>query len=200
MGGMRTRAAALGCAIAAGLLIAVTASRGDGEGEDKPTREEGLAAFEVVYGVLSHPRCANCHPAGDRPRQTDAGRIHAMGVRRGEEGRGTPGLRCSGCHATTNSPFPNGPPGAPDWHLAPSRQAFFGKTARELALQLKDRDASGRTLEQIKDHMADDRLVGWGWKPGGTRTPIPIPREKVTKAFQTWIDAGAPVPAEPDDD
>ena len=33
--------------------------------EDSVTREEGLSAFERVYKVVSHPRCANCHVGAD---------------------------------------------------------------------------------------------------------------------------------------
>src|SRR5258708_39145514 len=34
------------------------------------------AMFSELGKVLTHPRCVNCHPAGDRPQQTDAGRLH----------------------------------------------------------------------------------------------------------------------------
>jgi hypothetical protein len=30
-----------------------------------------IALFEEAGKVLQHPRCMNCHPAGERPRQTD---------------------------------------------------------------------------------------------------------------------------------
>ncbi|MEJ7604146.1 MAG: hypothetical protein WKG01_40145, partial [Kofleriaceae bacterium] len=39
-------------------------------------REAGLVAFETVRAVLQHPRCQNCHPAGDAPLQGDEGRLH----------------------------------------------------------------------------------------------------------------------------
>src|SRR3954468_22919753 len=34
------------------------------------------AMFTELGKVLTHPRCVNSHPAGDRPRQTDGGRPH----------------------------------------------------------------------------------------------------------------------------
>ena len=35
------------------------------------SRDEGLAAFADIYAVATHPRCMNCHPAGDAPLHTD---------------------------------------------------------------------------------------------------------------------------------
>src|SRR3989441_12848556 len=35
------------------------------------TREAGLAAWQQVYSVLTHPRCINCHTATDYPQQGD---------------------------------------------------------------------------------------------------------------------------------
>ena len=40
--------------------------------------------------VLTHPRCMNCHPAGDRPRQGDIRRLHQPPVERGDDGFGLP--------------------------------------------------------------------------------------------------------------
>ena len=62
-----------------------TGARTDGAG--------GLAAFETVRAVLQHPRCQNCHPAGDAPLQGDEGRVHAMMVMRGPTGHGMAGVR-----------------------------------------------------------------------------------------------------------
>jgi hypothetical protein len=57
----------------------------------KPDRAAGLAAFETVRAVFQHPRCQNCHPAGDAPLQGDEGRPHNMNVRRGPKGEGMAG-------------------------------------------------------------------------------------------------------------
>jgi hypothetical protein len=43
-------------------------------------------------------------------------------------------------------------------------------------------------------HVRDDKLVGWGWNPGGDRTVPSISREEFVEAFQQWISAGAPCP------
>jgi hypothetical protein len=43
------------------------------------------ALFTELGKVLTHPRCVNCHPAGDRPRQGEEGRPHQPPVARGAE-------------------------------------------------------------------------------------------------------------------
>ena len=62
-------------------------------------------------------------------------------------GRGSNALKCANCHQDTNLPGENMPPGNPNWHLPPPEMplVFQGKTARELAQQLKDpaRTAAG---------------------------------------------------------
>src|ERR1700758_671588 len=52
------------------------------------------ALFTEAGKVLTHPRCVNCHPAGDRPRQGDVRRLHQPPVARGDDGFGVPAMRC----------------------------------------------------------------------------------------------------------
>jgi hypothetical protein len=40
------------------------------------------AYFTELGKVLTSPRCLNCHPAGDRPRQGDTARLHQPPVER----------------------------------------------------------------------------------------------------------------------
>ena len=135
---------------------------------------KGLPAWEKVYAVLSHPRCANCHVEDDRPRWSGPHygtepKPHAFNVMRGSDGSGfgNPGLRCSSCHFGSNSNFLHGPPGAENWHLAPAAMAWFGKTSAQVCAQIKDPARNGdRTLADIATHVRDDKLVGWGWAPG----------------------------------
>src|SRR6185436_15271942 len=70
----------------------------------KPDRAAGLAAFETVRAVFQHPRCQNCHPAGDAPLQGDEGRPHNQNVQRGPKGEGMVGLECATCHGAANPP------------------------------------------------------------------------------------------------
>src|SRR5712692_7513333 len=50
--------------------------------------KRSAALFTELGKVLTHPRCMNCHPAGDRPRQGDVGRLHQPPVERGPDGFG----------------------------------------------------------------------------------------------------------------
>jgi len=51
-------------------------------------RARALALFAEAGRVLMHPRCVNCHPAGDSPHQTDRMRLHQPLVVRGAMGTG----------------------------------------------------------------------------------------------------------------
>ena len=72
------------------------------------------AAFLAAYPVFMHPRCMNCHPAGDVPLQGDDSHPHAQNVKRGPDGRGKYALKCANCHQQSNLPGENMPPGNPN--------------------------------------------------------------------------------------
>jgi len=153
------------------------------------------AAFDVVYEVLQHPRCLNCHPAGERPLQFDTSRPHTMNVVRGEDDGGMKGMRCDGCHGRSNASVPHLPPGVSvGWRLAPREMAFEGLSKSELAGMLMDRERSHMKPAQLLEHVEHDPLVKWGWDPGPGRRPVDVPHEEFAAAFRTWIDAGAPAP------
>jgi hypothetical protein len=159
-----------------------------------PEDGEGLRAFADVARVLRSPRCINCHPAGDVPRQTDFGRPHYPPVARGADGHGVPGMRCTACHQAENQA--NGIPGTPNWGLAPRSMAWAGLSDHDLAEQLKDPARNGhRTLDQMVEHILSERLVLWAWQPGGNRAPPPINHEQFVQRFRDWIAAGAPSPS-----
>lgn len=159
-----------------------------------------LTAFTTVEQVFQHPRCSNCHIPGDAPLQFDAQTPHAMNVVRGPEGHGAPGLPCSTCHGEANPPAsygPHAPPGAPHWGLPPPDQkmAWIGQPAAQLCAMIKDEDRNGgRDLDAMLEHVAEDKLVLWGWEPGGERAPVPVPHDRFVAAFKTWMEAGAPCP------
>ena len=163
-----------------------------------PSKEEGVAAFETVRAVLQHPRCQNCHIPGDAPLQFDDGRAHAMGILRGPEGKGVPGLVCATCHGVANLPSsygPHVPPGAPTWHLPPPerKMVFIGLPSGELCRRLKDeKQNGGKNLDALFHHMAEDKLVLWGWSPGAGRAPVPVPHDELVAKLKQWIAAGAP--------
>lgn len=165
-----------------------------------PTPEEraaALEAFATVEVVFQHPRCANCHVPGDAP---GAGWVHPMGVVRGPEGHGAPGLPCSTCHGEANPPASYGahaPPGAPHWGLPPPEQkmAWFGLERRALCEMIQDEERNGdRDLDDLVRHVGEDPLVLWGWEPGVGRAPVPVAHADFVAKFRQWADADAPCP------
>ena len=50
--------------------------------------------------MLAHPRCMNCHSAGDFPRQGDDSHQHTMQIRRGQDGQGAMLSRVRSCRKT----------------------------------------------------------------------------------------------------
>jgi hypothetical protein len=155
------------------------------------------AAFMEAYKVFMHPRCMNCHPAGDRPLQGDDSHVHTMNVQRGPKGEGKYALKCANCHQDANLTGVHMPPGNPKWALTTPGMpmVFEGHTPHQLALQMKDAKQNGhRNLQQIYDHIAHDDLVSWGWDPGDGRTKPPLNRDEFAKKMREWIDGGAAAP------
>lgn len=157
-------------------------------------KARSLALFGEVGKVLQHPRCLNCHPATERPTQTDAMRPHMPLVVRAE-GMGAPGLHCFTCHHAENYD-PANVPGNPKWMLAPAEMAWQGRTLGQICTQLKDvKRNGGKTMAEMEEHMAKDELVGWGWQPGGNRTPAPGTQAQFGELFTAWVQSGAHCPA-----
>src|ERR1700754_2313885 len=153
------------------------------------------AIFTELGKVLTHPRCVNCHPAGDRPRQGDERRLHQPPVARGVDGHGTETMRCSICHQNVNFD-PGRVPGHPEWHLAPREMAWDGKTLAEICNQIKDPARNGgRKPEDLIHHIGSDTLVGWAWHPGFGRTPAPGTQAQAGALVEAWVKTGAACPA-----
>jgi hypothetical protein len=152
------------------------------------------AIFTELGKVLTHPRCLNCHPAGDRPRQGDLGRLHQPPVWRGADGFGLPAMRCPICHLKADF-APAGVPGNPIWHLAPREMGWEGKTLGEICAQIKDPARNGnRTLASLIEHIGEDHLVGWAWEPGYGRQSAPGTQKQAGALVEAWIDTGAACP------
>jgi hypothetical protein len=159
------------------------------------SRERAVALFKEAGKVITHPRCVNCHPASERPTQTDSMRPHEPWVVRGPDGHGAPGLKCSTCHHASNFD-PARVPGHPMWHLAPIEMAWQGKTLGEICEQIKDTTRNGnKDMAALVHHMAEDSLVGWGWSPGAGRTPVPGTQAQFGELIKAWADAGAHCPS-----
>jgi hypothetical protein len=153
------------------------------------------ALIQEAGKVLQHPRCVNCHPAGDSPRQTDQRRAHQPLVVRGADGHGAPTLACNTCHGPANFD-PAHVPGHPEWHLAPLAMAWEGRSLGQICEQIKDRARNGdRDMAALLHHLGEDTLVGWAWTPGFGRTPAPGTQARFGEIMRAWADAGAACPA-----
>jgi len=158
------------------------------------TAVRSAAIFTELGKVLTHPRCLNCHPAGDRPRQGDMARLHQPPVGRGADGFGLPAMRCSICHLQANF-NPAGVPGDPIWHLAPREMGWEGKTLGEICAQIKDPARNGnRSLDALIEHIGEDHLVGWAWAPGRGRQPAPGTQKQAGVLVEAWVKTGAECP------
>ncbi len=155
------------------------------------------AAFEAMLPVLHHPRCMNCHTAGDFPRQGDDSHPHTMNVRRGLAGNGVTAQRCGTCHQDHNLAGRHMPPGAKDWKMPPRGMPMIwsGLSDRQLCEELKDPRRNGhRNVDQMVEHMTTPSLVLWGWHPGEGRTPVPVSQAEFAKTVKEWAAKGAACP------
>jgi len=156
--------------------------------------QRSAALFVGAGKVLQHPRCVNCHPLGDRPLQAEDGRPHQPWVRRGPDGHGVAGLRCTACHQAANYDAV-GMPGHPNWHLAPASMAWQGRSLAAICAQIKDPARNGgHSVAEIVEHMARDPLVGWAWSPGVGREPAPGTQREFGALIKAWADTGAVCP------
>ena len=203
----RTRAAglaafALFCAFAS--WASVSGSRAEAQ-RASDRRAEGLAAWEQVYTVFTHPRCINCHTATNYPQQGEERRRHFANVVRGPDGHGVPGLNCVSCHQKANADS-TGVPGGPDWHLAPLSMKWQDENDKPLpsgtvCRQVIDRARNGNLSPQgILKHNEDAALVLWAWEPGrrpdGTmRAAPPVTHADFVAATRRWVEAGTPCPS-----
>lgn len=180
-------------------LPAVAAQRADAPSSMEAKRQESAQLYLRMHQVLSHPRCLNCHPKGDSPRQGAFERVHMPAISRGAQGRGPAALQCSACHQERNNSA-SGVPGAPNWHLAPLSMGWEGLSPGALCRALLDRKKNGnRSVEATVKHLTTDELVAWAWKPGTgpdgrPREPVPVPREEFVKLVHAWASLGAACP------
>jgi hypothetical protein len=151
-------------------------------------------SFTPIQQVLQHPRCMNCHPAGDAPLQTDQSRPHKMNIKRVFSQLGG---SCQTCHQDTTMPGEHMPPGAAHWAMPPAAtpMTFEGKSASQLCADVKDLSKNGnRSLADLRHHVEHDPLVVWGFNPGQGRTSPPLSHAAFLTAVDAWIAQGAPCP------
>lgn len=170
--------------------------------------EQGLEAWQRVYDVTSHPRCANCHvgkeniPMWSGPSYGKT-RPHGMNIHADETRIGAKTLLCSSCHLTSKNleTANHAPPQyGIAWSLAPVEFQWFGKSSKEICEQLKDpkRNGGRESYLQIAEHLQHDASlkgpVLWGWNPGGNREPAPYTLRKHIDDVLNWGVAGSPCP------
>jgi hypothetical protein len=52
--------------------------------------------------------------------------------------------------------------------------SWQGRSFGAICMQIKDPARNGgRDMTALLQHVAQDSLVGWAWRPGGARTPAP---------------------------
>jgi hypothetical protein len=150
------------------------------------------ALFMEAAKVLTSPRCMNCHPAGDRPLQSNDKHPHEPPVTRE--------TTCITCHTDRNFTLMERAsyrsiPGHPRWMVAPIEMAWEGKSVGDICRQIKDINRNGgRDLAMLHEHLANDDLVAWGWQPGEGRDPAPGSQALLGELVKAWIDTGAECP------
>ena len=172
------------------------------------------AAFSEAHKVFMHPRCVNCHPAGDAPLRGEDSRAHAsFRLRRGVDGQGVLTLKCTNCHQSQNQLGLHMPPGAPyplkdgtegqahraepRWHMPPAAMpmVFEKRTPRQLCRQLLDKKQNGGlTPEQLIDHVNHDPLVLWAWNPGEGRSTPALSHADFVQKVREWVHQGGACP------
>lgn len=183
-------------ALAAGLALGLAScsSLPDTPVQPPSQQAESAALFTRAATVFQHPRCSNCHPQDDSPRQGMEARRHFLNVQRGPDDHGVTGMRCNTCHQDANQDH-GGVPGAPNWGLAPRSMGWRGFSAGDTCRVITDPALNGnRSQEQLVHHLTEDPLVAWAWNPGPGREPPPIPQDEFRALIRQWSETGAACP------
>ncbi|TXF88439.1 hypothetical protein FUA23_14990 [Neolewinella aurantiaca] len=155
--------------------------------------------FDTMMDVVTHKRCMNCHPSGNKPRQGEDSHLHYFNVQRGPDDHGVAAVQCGTCHQSKNNDY-SGVPGAPHWGLAPLSMAWEGLSRAEIARVILDPEKNGgKNLEEIVKHMTEDELVLWAFEPGVDNEGIarekpPVSEADFKAAVKAWAANGAPIP------
>lgn len=164
-----------------------------------PTREEGLAAWERIFTVTSHPRCSNCH-VGDEGRPMwdglgfGSGRVHGFGVLADESRIGAQSMPCRTCHITAegDNNTDHAPPQVGEaWRLPPVDMAWLGRSSFQVCTQLRDPDRNGgQDAAGLIAHLESSAFVAWGFAPGAGREPAPGSLGQMVADVALWAESG----------
>jgi len=198
---MKTKALfySLSILLVVGVLFANSNSKTEYLAVSKPELTSSDDAYNKMMDVLMSPRCINCHPNDNIPKQGDDSHPHYFDISGGEADMGYSATKCTTCHQTENNNY-SGVPGSPEWSLAPDKMKWEGLTRNEIARSMLNKENNGnRSLEELEHHLTEHELVLWAWEPGVNaegipREPPPVPLEEYRKAVKEWIENGAMVP------
>lgn len=183
---------------AAGLLALLLAGMASAQ---EVTRQEGLAAWERIYAVASHPRCTNCHVGPqEEPMWNGLGYgtdiVHGMGVKAGESRIGSESMPCRTCHiSAVGRETPAQAPAQIDdaWRLPPVVSGWLGVESAALCAQLRDPERNdGFDIAGLAEHLIQSPFVAWGFAPGGGRSAPPGSPAEMARDVEIWGAAGAP--------
>lgn len=165
------------------------------------SRDAGLAAWDRIYAVASHPRCTNCHVGADAvPMWQGLGyknaRAHGMGIVAGDSRIGAETIPCRTCHVTSDRPNTIAHGAAhilEAWRLPPLELAWLGEDAASLCAQLRDPDRNdGNDIAGLVEHVTASPFVAWGFNPGSGRTRPPGDVASLAADLSLWGNAGTP--------
>lgn len=165
----------------------------------KPNRSINKDNFNKIMDVLTHPRCMNCHPSDNTPKQGMDSHPHYFDMKGGKDDHGFEATKCATCHQKENNNY-SGVPGAPHWGLAPQSMAWKGLSRKEIAEVILDKSKNGgKDLKGVEKHLTEDDLVLWAWNPGVNAAGIkrekpPISEEEFKRVVKEWIANGAIIP------
>ncbi len=184
-----------------GLIAFLFATTGVAAQETTLDREGGLAAWDRIYAVASHPRCTNCHVGADAvPMWEGLGypnpRDHGMAINAGESRIGAETIPCRTCHVTSDRPniVPHAAPHILEaWRLPPVELDWLGKDSAALCAQLRDPDSNdGNDVAGLIEHVTASPFVAWGFNPGAGRSQPPGDVATLAADLSRWGDAGTP--------
>lgn len=187
--------------VAATCLLAVLNAGGAAAQDDAALREAGLAAWDRIYAVASHPRCTNCHVgAQDAPMweglSYGAGARHGMNIQAGESRIGAESIPCRACHVTSdraNTRAHAAPHILEAWRLPPVELDWLDETSADLCGALRDPDRNdGFEIADLVAHVQSSPFVAWGFTPGAGRSAPAGNVESLAQDIAAWGEAGAP--------
>ena len=167
---------------------------------------DGLAAWDRIEPVVTHPRCTNCHVGEDgRPGWGGLGKgrgaLHGMNIVAGASRIGAETLPCRTCHLSRAPVLqrPHAPPAVNDaWRLPPAALGWRGLSGSALCRKLRDpARTDGWDAAALAAHVRISAFVAWSFAPGPGRTVPPGGVTSLAQDILEWGRAGAPCRGDP---